>query len=89
MVLELKLALSYFSAEEMGDPRRTFLVFFFDLQCGKPLSSPRVRGINFEKLGINCACASRKVHFLERFGELNVDWLPPWIEIDGLVVILG
>ena len=58
--------------------------------------SLRVRGVDFEKLGINGAYAHRKLHGLEQFSELNVDRLLPWIEIDrllemfdGLIVILG
>ena len=70
--------------------------FLLGIQCGKPLASLGMRGVDSEKLGINSACAHRKLHGLEQLSELNVDRLPPWIEIDrllemfdGLIMILG
>jgi hypothetical protein len=78
---------SRFPAEQAGNQRRRSLAFFLGLQCGKPLASLRMRGVDLDKLGIDRACAPRELHFLEQFGELNVDRLSPWIEIDRLLEV--
>src|SRR5271156_331791 len=87
---------SVFSTEQTGDQRRRFLTFFLGIQCGKPLASLRMRGVDFEKLGINGAYELRELHELEQFSELNINRFLPRIEIDrllevfdGLLVILG
>ena len=54
-----------------------------------------MRGVDFEKLGINGAYALRELHELEQFSELNINRFLPRIEVDrllevfdGLLVIL-
>jgi hypothetical protein len=54
---------SAFPAEQVGDQQRRFLALFLGLQHGKPFAGPRMRGVDFEKLGIDRACASRELHF--------------------------
>ncbi len=66
---------SVFSAEQTGDWRRRFVTVFLGIQRGKPLASLRMRGVNFEMLGINGACGHRELRGLEQFSELNVDRL--------------
>ena len=43
---------------------------------------------DFEKLGINRACASRELHDLQEFGECRVDRLPPRIELDRFLEVV-
>src|SRR5271156_5865587 len=79
---------SVFPAEHAGAQRRRLLSFFLGIQCGKPLARLRMRGVDFEKLGINGAYALRELHEHEQFSELNINRFLPRIEIDRLLEVL-
>jgi len=47
-----------------------------------------MRGVDFEKLGINGAYALRELHELEQLSELIINRFLPRIEIDRLLEVL-